>query len=1029
MQSVTSRSDQGYQKLLVTLLVCPFLLLLSTPLQSPAQTVPQSAYTGMKWRVVGPFRAGWATVSSGVPDKPNTFYFGGAGGGVWKTTNAGRTWQALMQHKQSAAIGGLAVAPSNPDIIYAGTGQVTIRYDDMAGDGVYKSTDGGQTWTNVGLKETHSIGKVWVDPNDADHVLVAALGHMFGPNPERGVFETKDGGRHWKKTLFENNNTGAIDISADPQNPNIIYAAMWQMQLHPWLDYFQPHVGTGSGIFKSTDGGSHWTRVPGKGFPSGANVGRIGLGVPSGSHGNTVYAVVATSDDQGGFYRSDDGGDSWTLVNDDGELPNDYFCRVTVSPDNPEKVWVMARSLHVSTDGGKHFKIVKGSPGGDDYHYLWINPKHPNYMISGADQGAAVSVDGGATWSSWYNQPTGQFYHIAVDDQFPYHIYSGQQDNGTVEIKNRGPYGVIEERDWHPVGGDERDYMVPKPGNPNIVFGSGLGGHVSRFDEDTRQSASVSPWPVSSYGANPTKVKYRYTWIAPLVFSPIGQHTMYMGSQVLFKSNDDGDHWDVISPDLSGKSKDGEAPQHPAYKEAKQLGFGVIYSIAPSPIRENRLWVGTDDGLIQLTTDGGKNWTNVTPPQIPDWGRVTSISPSHLDPHTAYADIDLHRIDRFEPMLLKTTDDGQHWTEISNGIPKNEYTTVIRSDPKQKGLLYAGTNRSVYVSFNDGADWQPLTQNLPTTWIRDLKVHNSDLIAGTQGHGIWVLDDVEPLRELASKQISSNKAQLFNPDSAWRLRASENHDTPPPKETALGVNPPTGAVIDYWLKSDADGPVTLTIKDSNGKVINSFSSNDQLKKLKANRYFPKTWIKPDSSISAKAGMHRFVWNLRYPRPSALNYSYSIAAVWHDGTPVKPNGPLAVPGQYTVTLSVDGQTYSQPLTIKLDPRVEVTDKALNDQLSMALKVNSKLEEAARMYHKVNDALNNAKANNASQKRIDALNDLLHGNGNNLGTINGVLESLSSKVQDADAAPNQGQWDVYDHYTKVLNDLEKRWKKIK
>ncbi|HKK47188.1 MAG TPA: hypothetical protein VJ964_16795, partial [Balneolaceae bacterium] len=424
-----------------------------------------------------------------------------------------------------------------------------------------------------------------MDPNDANHVLVAALGHMFGPNPERGVFETMDGGQHWQKVLFVNNSTGAVDIAADPKNPKIIYASTWQMSLHPWLDYFQPHVGTGSGIYKSTDGGAHWTKIPGKGFPSGASVGRIGLGVPSGSNGQTVYAVVTTSNGKGGFYRSDDGGDSWTLVNDDAELPNDYFCRITVSPDNPRKVWVMARSMHVSTDGGKHFRIIKGSPGGDDYHYLWINPKHPEYMISGADQGAAVSVDGGATWSSWYNQPTGQFYHIAVDDQFPYHIYSGQQDNGTVEIKNRGPYGVIEERDWHPVGGDERDYMVPKPGNPDIVFGSGLGGHVSRFHEDTRQSASVSPWPVSSYGANPTKVKYRYTWIAPLVFSPIGKHTMYMGSQVLFKSNDDGDHWDVISPDLSGKSKDGEAPENPTYKEAKQLGFGVIYSIAPSPIR------------------------------------------------------------------------------------------------------------------------------------------------------------------------------------------------------------------------------------------------------------------------------------------------------------------------------------------------------------------------------------------------------------------------------------------------------------
>ncbi|MGD8427371.1 MAG: hypothetical protein PVH63_07045 [Balneolaceae bacterium] len=1014
-------------KSFMTRFLLPILFLLAISGENYAQT-PHSAYAGMQWRVAGPFRAGWATVTSGVPDQPNIFYFGGAGGGVWKTTNAGRTWQALMQHKQSSAIGGLAVAPSNPNIIYAGTGQVTIRYDDMAGDGIYKSTDGGQTWKNVGLKETHSIGKVFVDPNNANHVLVAAMGHMFGPNPERGVYQTTDGGNHWNKVLYLNNNTGAIDIAADPKNPRIVYAALWQMRMHPWLDYFQPQVGPGSGIYKSTDGGSHWTQVPGKGFPSGASLGRIGLGVPVGSNGKTIYAVAATSDDKGGFYRSDDGGDSWKLVNNDPELPNDYFCRVTVSPDDPEEVWVMARSMHKSEDGGKHFKIVKGSPGGDDYHYLWINPKHPSYMISGADQGAAVSVDGGATWSSWYNQPTGQFYHIAVDDQFPYHIYSGQQDNGTVEIKNRGPYGVIEERDWHPVGGDERDYMVPKPDNPDIVFGSGLGGHVSRFHESTRQSASVSPWPVSSYGANPTKVKYRYTWIAPLVFSPIGKHTMYMGAQVLFKSDDDGDHWDIISPDLSGKRKNGTPGHDPDYKEAKALGFGVIYSIAPSSIEENRIWIGTDDGLIQLTTDGGKNWSNVTPPQIPEWGRVTAISPSHQDPHTAYAAIDLHRIDRFEPMLLKTTDDGQHWTEISTGIPNNEYTTVIRSDPQQTGLLYAGTNRTVYVSFNDGSNWEPLTQNFPTTWVRDLKVHNGDLIAGTQGRGIWVLDDVEPLRELAAGHITEHSAHLFMPEQAWRLRASENHDTPPPKETALGVNPPTGAVIDYWLKSDAQGPVTITIKDTEGKVVNSFSSDNHPKNLNANRYFPETWIKPDSSLSTKAGMHRFVWDLRYPRPDALNYSYSIAAVWHDGTPVTPDGPLSLPGQYSVTLSANGKTYTQPLTIKLDPRVNVTAEALSDQLSMALKVNAKLEEAAQLYRNVDEALKEAKIRNASQKRVDALTQIEHGDGVNLGTINGVLESLSGKIQAADAAPNQGQWAVYNHYTKVLADIEKRWEKL-
>lgn len=994
-----------------------------------AQTVPQDAYQAMKWRQVGPYRAGWATMTTGVPDDPNTFYFGGAGGGVWKTTNAGLTWHALMQHRQASAVGAIAIAPSDPQTIYVGTGQVTIRYDNMAGDGVYRSQDGGKTWHNIGLKDTRHIGRILVDPHHPDRVLVAAMGHMFDYNTQRGVYLTENGGQTWKRVLYVNNKTGAVDLAMDPEHPSVVYAAMWQMHLHPWLDYFEPQAGSGSGIYKSTDGGEHWKKLTGNGIPGGI-LGRIGLAV-KGSH---VYATIISASGQmgadnimtgggSGFYRSDDGGVHWKLVNSDPELTSSYFSRVTVAPDNPNKVYVMGRSIHMSTDGGHHFTIIKGSPGGDDYHFLWVNPKYPDHMITGADQGAAVSVDGGKTWSSWYNQPTGQFYHIAVDDQFPYHIYSGQQDNGTVDIKSRGPYGVIEERDWHPVGGDERDYMVPKPGDPDLVFGSGLGGHVSRFDDVTRQSDEVSPWPVSSYGARPNTVKYRYTWITPLVFSPAGNHAMYLGAQVLFKSDDNGDHWNVISPDLTGKKPGAKGCENPGIEQAGNCGYGVIYTIAPSPVSENVIWVGTDDGLIQLTTNGGKSWHNVTPDGIPAWGRIDAISPSHLSVHTAYAAVDLHRIGQFKPMLYKTTDDGQHWQEIINGLPEDEYTTVIRADTKQRGLLFAGTDRSVYVSFDDGMQWQPLTQNFPTTWVRDLQVHDNDVIAGTQGRGIWVMDDIEPLRQLAANN-EMHPDHLFRPAVAWRLRANENKDTPPPPETPLGQNPPTGAIFDYWLQGSEHGPVTLTVKDQSGDVVRSFSSSEKRENLPATRYFQKGWISEPQQISSTSGLHRFVWNLRYPRPNDLRYGYSIAAVWSDGTPLTPEGALVLPGNYTVTLTVDGKSQTQPFTVKMDPRVHVTQEALKEQLDLAQSVDSTLSEAASTYTSVSKSLLNAKKAHA-KVMTDSLSTIAH----HMSGLVGVLSSLSNAVQSADAAPTQGQKEVFEDYYSQFKGLMKRLDNIR
>ncbi|HET7600750.1 MAG TPA: hypothetical protein VFK09_10680, partial [Gemmatimonadales bacterium] len=884
----------------------------------PRDSVPPSALEGLRWRFVGPYRAGWATVTAGIPGQPSTYYFGSAGGGVWKTTDAGRTWRGLMQHETSAAIGALAIAPSDPKVIYAGTGQVDARWDIMPGDGVYRSADGGETWRHVGLDATRHIGAILVDPRDPDRVLVAALGHVFAPNPERGVYLTTDGGRSWRRVLDAGDSVGVVDLAWDPATPAIVYAAAWQMRMHPWLDYYRPQAGPASAVFRSDDGGLHWRRLEGGGFPSG-EVGRIGLGVARGSGGRIVYATVALEGSPmtdakvarslAGVYRSADGGATWRLMNDDPSLSSSYFGRLTVAPDDSNTIYVMGRGMQKSTDGGAHFAVVMGSPGGDDYHHLWINPEDPALRISGSDQGAAVSVNGGATWSSWYNQPTGQFYHLAADDQFPYHIYSGQQDNGTVRLASRGPYGVIEERDWHPVGGDERDDMVPKPGQPNLTFGTGLGGHLSRFEEETRQSAEVSPWPIRSYGAKPGTTKYRYTWITPLAFSPLPPHPLYVGAQMLFRSLDNGNHWQRVSPDLSGKRDGATGCDDPGFAAARDCGFGVIYAIGPSPAAKGLIWVGTDDGLIRLTRDGGAHWADVTPPDLPAWGAVTDVDPSALDPDVAYAAVDLHRIDRHEPLLYRTRDGGKSWSRISGGLPPTEFTAVVRADPVKRGLLYAGTNRGVYVSFDDGARWQPLSLNLPTAWVRDLLVHHGDLIAATQGRGIWILDDLAPLREMPPS-LASRPAHLFRPAAAIRLRESENRDTPPPPTTPLGENPPTGAVIDYWLGAAPSGPVALTIKDGAGRVVRRFSSDDPPDSLPAeSRYFEAGWVETPRRVATTPGMHRFVWDLRLPRPRALSYEYSIAAVWQVGAPLEPRGPLVLPGRYGVTLEANGQSFS------------------------------------------------------------------------------------------------------------------------
>jgi len=930
------------------------LLLASSPLGAapPARPVPPDLYAGMQWRSIGPFRAGWSTCAAGIPDQPDVFYFGAAVGGVWKTDDAGQTWTPLFQNESAASVDSIAIAASNPKIIYVGTGQVETRYDIAAGNGVYRSDDGGQTWRHLGLDATRAIGRILVDGKNPDVVLAAAMGHIFAPNPDRGVYRTEDGGKSWKKTLFVDENTGAVDLAADPRNPEVVYAATWQARNYPWLSYFQPNMGPGSGLFKSEDGGRSWKRLGGAGWPSGP-IGRIGVAVAS--DGRIYAAVDARSvggntslrdrgQTQTGLYRSGDGGASWTKVNAESWVGSDYFGRVTTDPANPDVVYMTGQSIRRSTDGGKTFEVFKGAPGGDDYHFVWVNPRHPDHIVTASDQGTVVTVNGGRSWSSWYNQPTGQFYHLAADDRFPYWIYSGQQDSGTVGVASRSDFGALSFRDWHPVGGDERDYDVPDPGDPETIYASGLGGSLARFDGRTGQSASVDPNVESTYARRATTIKYRYTWITPIAVSPRSPHAIYQGAQVLFRTTDRGQSWSIVSPDLSRA-----VPGTPGcdgtitLQNAAPCGFGVIYSIALSPRSDDDIWIGTDDGRIQRTRDGGKNWTDLTPKEISPWSKVATLDVSPLDPETAYAAVDRHRLDDFTPHAYKTHDGGKTWTPIASGLPAGSFVDVVRADPVRRGLLYAGTDSGVCVSFDDGQRWGPIQQNLPTTWVRDLLVHGNDLIAATQGRGIWVLDDVSPLRELASGP-PDGPIRLFPPAEAIRMRRNENRDTPLPPETPLGQNPPAGAIIDYVVGSGARGAVTLEILDAQGNPVRRVTSDQIPERPRANRYFAAGWLRPSSPLSAIPGHHRWIWDLRYPAPKAAEREYTIAATWGEDTPAEPEGALVPPGHYTVKLTCGSSTESRPLTVKMDPRITVSADAITRQAALAREAAAAMDRS-------------------------------------------------------------------------------------
>ncbi len=893
------------------------ILLLS--FNSFAQTFDSKYYNAMEWRCIGPHRGGRTVGAVGVPSQPNVFYIGVNNGGVWKTNDFGRTWKPIFDDQPTGSIGDIVVSPSNPNTIYVGSGEGLQRPDLSVGDGVYKSTDGGKSWINTGLKNTQQIGGLAIDPKNENRVFAAALGHPYGANDERGVYRTVDGAKTWERVLYKDENTGAIQVTIDPNNSNIVYADMWAGRQGPWEN--GAWNGKESGLFKSTDGGTTWKKLT-TGLPTPEQgLGRIGFCIAP-SNSNRLYATVDAGN-YGGIYRSDDAGETWTNINADERFwgRGSDFAEIKADPKNADIVYSANVVAWKSMDGGKTWAAFRGAPGGDDYHRIWINPDNSNIMLIASDQGAVITVNGGETFSSWYNQPTAQFYHVSADNDFPYNVYSGQQESGSVGIASRGNDGQITYREWHPVAAEEYGYVVADPLNPNIVYG----GKISRYDKRNGQAQNISPEAIRSG-------KYRFIRTAPVLFNPIDKKTLYYAGSVLFKTLDGGNKWDIISPDLSRESWDIPASVGIYTKEdmKKMPRRGVIYTVAPSYVDINTIWCGTDDGLIHVTKDGGKTWTNVTPPSLPSWSKISLMDASHTNANTAYAAVNSIRLDDQRPHIYKTNDGGKTWTEIVTGLP-NDPINVVKEDPVRKGLLFAGSERAVYVSFDDGANWQPLRLNMPATSIRDLVIKDDDLVIGTHGRSFWILDDITPLRQIQN-QLLNQTAILFKPQNTYRVRWSMYPDTPVPSDEPAGQNPPDGAIINYYLGNNATN-VQLEIVDSKGNVIRKYASADTLYTIPDNNV-PAYWIRPQQILSGKAGAHRFMWDMHY-QPLNVPPSYPISATPMNTAP-DATSPWVMPGVYTARIIVDGKKQEQSFTVKMDPRVKtsVKDLAVQHDLSFS-----------------------------------------------------------------------------------------------
>jgi len=1003
-----------------------------------SQDVPPSLYADMKWRSIGPYRAGKVNGVAGIPGNPAVYYIGADGGGVWKTTDGGFTWKPIFDSESVQSIGALAVSPSNPNIIYVGTGVNSVFRDISYGNGVYKSANGGQSWQHLGLEDTRHIGRILIDPANPDIVLVAAMGHSFGPNEERGVFRSADGGKTWKKVLFKDNTTGAIDLCFEPGNPKVVYATLWHSI---WMQSLRDRsYEPGSGLYKSKDGGITWTQITGGGLPT-ENWGRSGIAVAPGTKGQRLYLIIETKEKKnGGLFRSDDGGTTWKKTTEDERINGFwYMSEIFADPKNPDVLYVPSQNFYRTTDGGKNFTAIKGAPGGDDYHTLWIDPTNPQRMILGTDQGATITMNGAETWSTWYNQPTGEFYRLSTDHRFPYWIYGPQQDSGTEGIASRGNNGQITERDWHQVGPGESGYTIPDPLDPDVVYNAGPGGSVIRLSITTGQVRDISPAPIS-FGS-----KYHFNWTIPMVFSPQDPHLLYLGTQFLMKTTNGGTSWDEISPDLTRVKVD----ETEAEKKGPKKATGTILTIAPSPVKEGVIWVGTDDGNIQVTKDAGKTWKNATPSAMTEWSNVSLIETSHFDAGVAYAAVNRNSLDDLRPHIFRTRDFGENWQEVVSGIGDQSFTCSVREDPVRKGLLYAATETGVYVSFNDGEHWQSLRLNMPVVAIHDLAIEQDDLIAATYGRSFWILDDVTQLRQ-ADATIASAGAHLFAPRAAIRVRRDENQDTPLPPEVPAGKNPPDGAILNYFLPANVSGEIQLEIHDTDGNLIHNYSSAPLPKEESEPPYVAEYWIAHPQPLSKEAGMHRAVWNLRYQNPQAVHsqspYNYPSAATV-GGTPLPPEGPLVLPGKYEVQLKVNGQTLRQPLEVKMDPRVNTPRNELQSALDLQLKISAVLTrnyEAFQQVKQLRVRLSELKkrpkddlaatAANALDAKAGALVGeatpiLETPKGPNLMAVNDSMTALMALVDGADFAPSEESFVAFRRVCKAMNEAFGTWQDLK
>jgi photosystem II stability/assembly factor-like uncharacterized protein len=984
---------------------------------SPKPAFDDRLFEGLSWRSIGPFRGGRVTAVAGVPGQPLVYYMGATGGGVWKTTNAGIDWAPITDGQaKTGSVGAIAVAPSDPNVLYVGMGESCIRGNVSHGDGVYRSTDAGKTWTHVGLRDTMQIGRIRVHPQDPDHVYVAALGHTWGANAERGVFRSRDGGKTWSKSLFVDDKTGAVDLVMDPANPRVLYAAFWQAQRTPWS---LESGGPGSGLHKTTDGGDVWKKLDGKGLPKGP-WGRVGVSI-SPARSERVYAVIEAED--GGVFRSDDSGATWERTNDDRKLRQRawYYTHVTADPKEPDTVYVLNVQLFRSKDGGKTFETIR-VPHGDN-HDLWIAPEDPLRMVEGNDGGAAVTFDGGLSWSSVENQPTAQFYHVIADDQFPYRVYGAQQDNSTVSIASRTGGSGIGDRDWHDVAGCESGSIAPKPGDPDVTYAGCYGGYIGRLDRRTGQERAIHVWPDNPMGWGAEGMKYRFQWTFPIVASRHDPGVLYAAGNVLFRTTNEGSSWEAVSPDLTRNDASKMGPSGgPITKDNTSVEYyGTIFALAESPLDGKVLWAGSDDGLVHVTRDGGKTWSNVTPKAMPEWTRISQVDASPHDPGTAWVAANRYQLDDYRPYVYVTTDFGATWRPAVAGLPADSFVRVVREDPRRRGLLFAGTETGVHVSFDAGASWRPLQRNLPGVPVTDLVVKDDDVVLATQGRSFWVLDDIAPLRQLTPEAAGAS-AHLFEPSVAYRFGGAEGRG-------AVGKNPPYGARFYYLLKdAPKDGEeLKLEVLDAKGALVRAFTSKEA-KKAESKGAEEGSSDDAPKPVPAKAGLNTFSWDLRYPPAS----KFDGLILWGGET----DGPRAVPGRYQVRLTAGGTTLTRPFELRKDPRIATTDEDFAKQLALLTEIRDRLtatHDAIARLRTVRDqaktAAERAKGTEAEKpiadaagalsKRLTEVEESLYQTKSRSSQdplnfpirLNNKLAALASTVASADAAPTEPSYAVY------------------